>query len=599
MSSALSIGAQTVGLASILKEGLRTYQGVDQATLRNIAAVLELGDLLRTSFGPCGRAKLIASSIVMHTVHVTTDAKTILQEAGVFHPAAKLLAEAALRQGVEQGDGTAGLVILCSALLSKAGELVQQGLRPAAILLAYDICGRQLLHQLDGLIVDRILPDFAHGSRSQLSGQLRPLMLTAMGSKAGGPQEASHLADLASEAMALALPYDRPTNFDLDNVRVAKILGGALDQSRVLHALLLPRLPDTTVKQIHHSCKVAVFSCELDLAKTETKGTVVLKSAEQMRRLVDDEEAELFQQLGAIAQAGASVVVTQDRIGDLALHVLDRLGLVALRLPSKFDIRRLCRATGAHCHTSLTPPPPSHTLGSMESLSLGEFGADQVSIIDIKGAISTIVLRGSSQSLLDDHERCILGGLAVSRAVLLSHYRELDNDGEAGEGPIREQRSRAGALVCGAGACEAELAKRLRDWVDAIPQAADQSASSGASRLAMRAFCEALLSIPEALAENAGLPTLDAVAALEKAHLDGRMTAGLSSSTTITSAINAASMLIEDTPIRDVFECKREMLRMAVKVACLLLSVEQIFMAKPAPTGAPVAANRPASLDVD
>lgn len=39
----------------IFKDGYKYLQGLDEAILRNIEAVVELSDLVRTSFGPNGK----------------------------------------------------------------------------------------------------------------------------------------------------------------------------------------------------------------------------------------------------------------------------------------------------------------------------------------------------------------------------------------------------------------------------------------------------------------------------------------------------------------------------------------------------------------
>ena len=52
------------------------------------------------------------------------------------------------------------------------------------------------------------------------------------------------------------------TTFNVDNIRVAKILGGSLSESQVIHGLALLRASETT---IHHvkDAKIAVFNCDL------------------------------------------------------------------------------------------------------------------------------------------------------------------------------------------------------------------------------------------------------------------------------------------------------------------------------------------------
>jgi len=100
--------------------------------LRNIQAVAELSDLVRTSFGPngaffssnaasdfvsnvyppygiiTGRNKLLINHI--GKLFVTSDAATIIREIEVVHPAAKLLVMASQSQEAE----------VCSSMLSDA-----------------------------------------------------------------------------------------------------------------------------------------------------------------------------------------------------------------------------------------------------------------------------------------------------------------------------------------------------------------------------------------------------------------------------------------------------------------------------------------------
>ena len=44
---------------------------------------------------------------------------------------------------------------------------------------------------------------------------------------------------------------------------------------------------------------------------------------------------------------GVNVVVAGGKISEMALHFLNKAGIMAVRLQSKFDIRRLCKVTGA------------------------------------------------------------------------------------------------------------------------------------------------------------------------------------------------------------------------------------------------------------
>ncbi len=73
--------------------------------------------------------------------------------------------------------------------------------------------------------------------------------------------------------------------------------------------------------------------------QTETKGTVLIKSAKELSDFSRGEEELLEKQIKAVADSGAKVVVSGGKIGDMALHFLNKYGLMAVRLASKWDLR--------------------------------------------------------------------------------------------------------------------------------------------------------------------------------------------------------------------------------------------------------------------
>ena len=91
------------------------------------------------------------------------------------------------------------------------------------------------------------------------------------------------------------------------------------------------------------------------------------------------------------------------------------------RIPSKFDLRRFCRATGATALVAVTAPSPEE-LGFAMELTVEEVGGHNCTVLrqdGETGAIATVVLRASTDNLLDDLERAIDDGVnsyKVSRA---------------------------------------------------------------------------------------------------------------------------------------------------------------------------------------
>lgn len=152
------------------------------------------------------------------------------------------------------------------------------------------------------------------------------------------------LASLVSQACISILP--EKTTFNVDNVRVCKILGGGLNNSQVVQGMVFKRQVEGDVTS-RTSAKIAAYTGAVDIAQTETKGTVLIKTADELMKFSRGEESLLENQIKAIAESGASVVVAGGKFGDMALHYMNKYNLMAVRIPSKFDLRRLCKTVGA------------------------------------------------------------------------------------------------------------------------------------------------------------------------------------------------------------------------------------------------------------
>ena len=79
------------------------------------------------------------------------------------------------------------------------------------------------------------------------------------------------------------------------------------------------------------SCKIAIYTCPIDSLQTETKGTVLIKTAEELQTFSRGEETQLEKQIKEIADAGVDVVVAGGKFGDLALHYVNKYNMMAVR----------------------------------------------------------------------------------------------------------------------------------------------------------------------------------------------------------------------------------------------------------------------------
>lgn len=443
--------------------------------LRNIDACRAIASTVQTSLGPYGRNKIVINHL--QKMILTSDAATILRELDVVHPAAKLLVMASQQQDAEMGDATNLVIVLAGELLKKAEDLLRMGLKTSDIVTGYEKAQKFALEALEELEVDKAA-DLT--SQEELSKAIR----TVVASKQNGNED--FLADLVAEAVLAVLPKN-PANFSVDNVRVVKIMGGSLEQSRVVKGMVFPKEPNGSVKKATKA-KVGVYSCAIDISQTETKGTVLLHNAKEMLDFTKGEESQLEAAIKELHDVGLRVVIAGSTVGDLAMHYLNRYGILVIKILSKFDLRRICRVVGATPLARLGAPMPDE-MGSIDVVETLEIGGDRVTVFRQEDEVTrtaTLVLRGATQNHLDDIERAVDDGVNVVKAI-----------------------TKDARLVPGAGAAEVQLVERLQAYGEKTP---------GLAQYAIKKYGEAFEVVPRSIAESAGLDATEVLSRLYAAH---------------------------------------------------------------------------------
>ncbi|RIB16193.1 chaperonin-containing T-complex theta subunit Cct8 [Gigaspora rosea] len=520
----------------LFKDGYKNLQGVDEAVLKNIQAIHELSEIVRTSFGPNGRNKMVINHL--EKLFVTNDAATIIRELEVVHPAAKLLVMASQQQEQEVGDATNFVIIFAGELLQKAEYLLRMGLHPSEIVQGYELARNKALEILEELCVETI-------KDQKSKPELLKAVKAAIAAKQYGNEDL--LADLVIDA-ALSIMPKNPANFNVDNIRVVKIMGSSIYESKVVNGMVFGREPEGVVHKAHKA-KIGIFTCSLDVSQTETKGTVLIHNAQEMLNFTKGEEQHMEKAFKELADAGINVVVTGSGVGELALHYLNRLNILVVKVLSKFDLRRLCRVVGASALARLGPPT-AEEMGFCDIVETVEIGGDRVTVFRQENETSrtaTIVVRGATQNFLDDTERAIDDGVNIVKAV-----------------------TKDGRLVAGAGATEMELLKRLLSFGEKTP---------GINQHSIKSFAEAFEVFPRTLAENAGLDATQILSKLYAAHhQDDSGVIGVDiDSDTENSTLDAFKVGIYDCLVS-----KSWAIKFATDAALTVLRVDQIIMSKPA-----------------
>ena len=525
----------------ILKEGSSQSRG-KEAQRNNIAAAKLISEVVKSSIGPRGMDKMLVDSL--GDVTITNDGATMLKEIDVQHPAAKMLVEVSKTTDNEVGDGTTSAVVLAGALLEKAEELLDKDVHPTVIVDGYSKASRKAIEALEG-IAETVPPDD--------KDWLRKVAKTSMQTKLVF-KEAEELAALVVDAtLAVAEKVDKTFRVDIDNVKVEKKPGGSLKDTKLIQGIVLDKeVVHSGMPRVIEKAKIALVSAPFEIEKTEFDAKLNINDPSMMKKFLDEETKMLKGMVDKVVEVGATVVVCQKGIDDIAQHYMSKAGIMAVRRAKESDMTKLAKATGARVVNNFEDLSPAD-LGYAAHVE--ERKVEEDKWVFIEGCKNpkavTILVRGGTQRIVDEGERSLHDALMVTKDVI--------------EKP---------AIVAGGGAAEAEAAAQVMRWADKL---------SGREQLAAQKFAEALESIPIALALNAGMDPIDAQVEFRAKHAteNGKW-----------FGIEAADGKVKDMFQRQVFEplaVKVQVIRSATEAASMILRIDDVIAAgkSRAPAGPP------------
>lgn len=424
MSSArYDVGSGTMGL---MKEGTKHLTALEGVIIKNIEACAELGKLTRTSFGPNGMNKLIVNHL--DKIFITSDAATIITQMEIIHPAANMICMAAKMQETDYGDGTNFVITLASELLLKAENLISMGLHSSEIVNGYRKAGKYTVEQLPSLACERMkLPP----SKSDMLRCLKSVTSSKFYDYSDLLSEL--IAEACSFAMSVKSSSEQITkcSLNVDNVRVVKIPGGSIHNSRVIKGMVLTRPPMGKILR-KEKAGIAVIGSNVEAAQTEAKGTVLLNTAAELLAFTGGEEDQLEEQIKGIRDSGVDVLISGGSVSEMALHFIERYNMMCVKVTSKFELQRICKATGAFPVVRLGPLQKDE-LGQCDLVETRELGGQQCIVFEQykeESAIATIMLRSATANQLEDLERAVDDGVNTIK-TLCNDQRLLPGAGKA------------------------------------------------------------------------------------------------------------------------------------------------------------------------
>ncbi|VDK84665.1 unnamed protein product, partial [Cylicostephanus goldi] len=178
------------------------------------------------------------------------------------------------------------------------------GLTPQEVASGYEQAAEKALETLETLVIKeatdlRDLP------------MVKKFLRSAITSKQYDNEDV--IAELVAKACVQTVPKNS-YNFNVDNIRICKILGSGVSASmvgfssfciiwEVMNGMVFKRGAEGEIKQAKNA-RIAVYTCPFDLTQTETTGTVLIENADELMGFAKGEEWEVEKQVKALADSG-------------------------------------------------------------------------------------------------------------------------------------------------------------------------------------------------------------------------------------------------------------------------------------------------------
>ncbi|HXV45771.1 MAG TPA: TCP-1/cpn60 chaperonin family protein [Nitrososphaera sp.] len=534
-------------------DGTRRSKG-DKARRYNLLAARLIAELIKSSLGPRGLEKMFVD--VMGEVTVTKDGATLLRKIDVEHPAAKVIIEASNAVDNEVGDGTTSVVVLAGALVQKAEDMLDMGIAPSTIadgyLMGLEIALASLGH---------ISKEYDNTDRQAMQRLAR----TCLQSKALAYDD--KFAGLVVDAISSIANF-AGRSIDTDDIKIEEKEGSILDAQLVRGIVIDKTIDSSSMPRSVENARIILVDDELEGKRTRTDAEIRITSPDQIKSYSDTQMFMIKSKVQHIIDSGANVVFSRKGINTLAQHMLTRAGIISVRRVKEIDLLWLAKATGATISEKLDHEHDDHghhhhdhdhhhhhddhyhhedidiKLGSAERVYEKQVGDDRMIFVegcrDPKAV--TLLLRANSKKTLDECHRSALDAISVLRDFIVKP-----------------------SVVAGGGAAEVAIAKTVREKAPSIP---------GREQIVVQKFAEALEEIPLTIAGNAGMNVIDTLARLRSAHSNGRASShGVDA---IERKVKEMLPLVIEPAV-----VKEQVFKTAVEVTNLLVSVDDVLMAKP------------------
>lgn len=513
----------------------------------NMMAARGLQEVLKSGLGPRGTMKMLVSGAGL--IKITKDGNTLLGDMQIVHPTASLIARTATATDDVAGDGSTSTVLVIGELMRQCELYIQEGAHPRVIAEGFHLAREEALKFLEKSTIP--IP------ASELTEYLTNVARTSLCTKIP-----SSLVEKLSESVVQAVRAigEEGKDTDLNMVEVMHMRHRLASDTRFVDGIVLDHGGrNSDMPKYLENCHIFICNVSLEYERSELATGFYYKDPEEKARMVKAERKmtddrvrqiiELKRQVCTKENGHTFVVINQKGIDPIALEMLAKENILALRRAKRRNMERLVLACGGEAVNSTDNLTPE-VLGFAAQVQEYTVGDETYTFVEgVKhGKSCSLIVKGPNDHTIAQIKDAIHDGL---RAVKNAY----------------ESR----AVIAGAGAFEVALYEHLLEFEKTVVDK---------RKYGVHAYAEAILVLPKTLAENYGLDVQETILALRNGSNEARKNnkwVGLDLNGTNT--FDFLTLNPVDAGILDNVVVKRSILEATSEIAAQILLVDEIMKA--------------------
>lgn len=310
----------------------------------------------------------------------------------------------------EIGDGTTSVVILAAELVRRAADLINKNVHRIKIIRGLESACKLACEYLNKVSEERESCDkvFINAARMSLNSKIVTNCL-------------DHFARICVDAALIVFDAKR-MDLSMEHIRItSRIASSLLSTKLVRGTVLMKEFSHVQMKKAVLNARIALLACPFEPPKIKTKHTLKIKTVTEYNNVSDYERNTFMSMIKTLKDVRVDVVLCQWGFDDEANSLLAENGILAVRWVGGSEMEQLAVITNGNI-ISRFEDLSEHDLGvaNIREECIGTEN-DKIIIVENNNPTCTIIIQGSSETVIEEAKRSVRDALCTVRNVLMDN----------------------------------------------------------------------------------------------------------------------------------------------------------------------------------